>query len=264
MSEPDPAAPGTVRYESADHVATITIDRPWAHNAMTEEMYQQLVACCETAEADRSIRVTVLRGAGGRAFASGSDIRGFLRFTSGDDGLAYEQRIASYFAHVERLRMPTVAVIEGYAVGGGMGLALACDLRVCTPRARFGLPIAKTLGNAVSIAAYARLAELVGSGRATQMLFLATLMDAADAADAGLVTAVVAEDELDAHVRDLTATIASHAPVTLEVTKEAYRRIREHALPADDDLLRRAYGTEDFREGVHAYLEKRRPEWSGA
>lgn len=255
--------PGSVHFAAEDRIATITIDRPWAHNAMTEQMYEQLVECCRRADADTSIRVTVLRGAGGKAFASGSDISGFLAFRDGDDGLAYERRIASFFAHVERLRMPTIAAVEGYAVGGGMGLALACDLRVCTPGARFGLPIARTLGNAVSIAACARLAELLGASRALELIYLAELIDAQAALELGLVSRVFETAQFDESLDTLAGRIARNAPVTLEVTKASYRRLREHSLPADDDLLRRAYGSADFLEGVRSFLEKREPRWSG-
>ncbi|MDX2377559.1 enoyl-CoA hydratase [Microbacterium sp. LRZ72] len=262
MSDEQPESLGAVRYAVEDRVATITIDRPWAHNAMTEVMYAELVEACERAEADENVRVAVLRGAGGRAFASGSDIRQFLDFDSaGQDGLEYERRIASYFAHVETLRVPTIAVVEGYAVGGGLGLAMACDLRVCTPRAKFGLPIARTLGNAVSMAAYARLAELIGVAHALELIYLAELIGAEEAARVGLVTRVVEEEQLRSTLAEMTATIAAHAPITLEVTKTAYRRLREHEMPNDEDLLRRAYGSADFHEGVQSFLEKRPARW---
>ena len=155
---------GTVSYERDGVIARITFDRPAARNAMTWTMYEELAAVCGKVAADPEVRVAVLRGAGGKAFVAGTDIGQFRDFKSGEDGVDYERRIAAYLAAVEELPVPTLAVIEGWAIGGGLAIAAACDLRVATPGSRFGVPIARTLGNCLSIANYACLAAYAGFG----------------------------------------------------------------------------------------------------
>jgi enoyl-CoA hydratase/carnithine racemase len=157
----------------------------------------------------------------------------------------------------------TIAAIEGVAMGAGLVLAGVCDLRLCTPNARFGVPIARTLGNALSIANCARLVAAIGAARTTAMLLTASAMSADDARTSGFVVDVVPREELDKKLDDLCAHVASNAPVTLRVTKEALRRITRASVVDGDDLLRRAYGSRDFHEGVSAFLEKRSPRWEG-
>ena len=164
---------GTVRYERDGVVGRITFDRPAARNALTWAMYDELARACETIAADSEVRVAVLRGAGGKAFVAGTDIGQFRDFKSGEDGVDYERRIAKYLAAVEELPVPSLAVVEGWAIGGGLAIAAACDLRVATPGSRFGVPIARTLGNCLSIANYACLAAALGLGRTQRMLLLA-------------------------------------------------------------------------------------------
>src|SRR4051794_32125473 len=252
-----------LRFERRGPVATVTFNRPHARNAMTFAMYEELVARCEEIDADDSVRVVVLRGAGGRAFVSGTDIRQFLDFDSGKTGVEYEADIDRYLGRLDRLRKAAIAQVEGYAVGAGLSIASACDLRVCTPDAQFGLPIARTLGNCLSMAGYARLAAILGEARAKDIVFTARMVSADEALAAGLVTAVVPADEIEAHVLELADRVAGHAPITLRVTKEALRRIREANVPDGADLVAEAYGSEDFRQGVAAFLEKRRHTWTG-
>ena len=154
-----------VLYERRGTTAVITFNRPQAHNAMTFAMYEGLHDRCEEADEDDGVRVLVLRGAGGKAFVAGTDIGQFVSFDSGSDGVAYEEKMERIVGRLERVRKPTIAQVEGYAVGGGLAIAAACDLRVCTPEARFGMPIARTLGNCLSLDNYARLVALVGPGR---------------------------------------------------------------------------------------------------
>jgi len=253
---------GRVRLERAGAVARIVFDRPRARNAMTPAMYAGLDGALAELEEDDDVRVVVLRGSGG-SFVAGTDISGFADFEGPDDGVAYEERLESIVGRLERLPRPTLAVVEGYAVGGGLALAAACDLRVCTPDARFGMPIARTVGHCLSMANYARLVAHLGPGRTKRLLFLADYLEAREARDAGFVLEVVEAETLTRRVDALCRRIADHAPLTLRVTKEAVRRIL-NALEADgEDLLRRAYGSRDFREGVRAFLEKRDPEWEG-
>ena len=250
-------------FEVQGHTATITFNRPEARNAMTWDMYEGLVKACERIDADGSVRVAVLRGAGGKAFVAGTDIKQFLDFSTAEDGLAYERRIEHVLDRLERVRVPTIAAVQGYAVGGGLGLAAACDMRICTPGAKFGLPIARTLGNCVSMRIYARLADLVGSARALHLIYTASFLPSADALAAGLVTEVVAEENLDARLLELCDQLGSHAPLTMWASKEALRRMRDSRLPDGEDLIATCYGSEDFREGVRAFAEKRPPRWRG-
>jgi enoyl-CoA hydratase/carnithine racemase len=253
---------GELVFERTGSTAYITFNRPQAHNAMTFAMYEELHERCAEVDADDDVRVLVLRGAGGRAFVSGTDISQFADFT-GDEGVEYERRIDRYVGRLERVQKPTIAQIDGYAVGAGLAMSAACDMRVCTPAAKFGLPVARTLGNCLSMAGYARLVALLGEARTKDVVFTARMVGAEEALSAGLATEVVAAEEIDARVAELADLLASHAPITLKATKEAIRRIREANLPDGSDLIAEAYGSEDFRRGVAAFLDKRRAEWTG-
>lgn len=246
--------------------AFFTFNRPEARNAITFDMYDALVAACDRVDGSPDIRVLVLRGAGRKAFASGTDISQFTRFASRDDGIAYERRLDGVIDRVERVTAVTIAQVEGVATGGGCAIALACDLRVCTADARFGVPIARTLGNCLSAANYARLIDLVGPARTKDLLLSARLMDAAEAASLGLVTRLADAEAVDSAVRELAGTIAGHAPLTVRATKEAVRRIQAGRLPpADliDDCIAACYTSEDFKEGVAAFLARRPPRFTG-
>lgn len=247
-------------------IATLEFNRPEARNAMTWGMYEALVEACDRVDGDASIRVLILRGAGDKAFVSGTDISQFRAFERREDGLGYEQRLDSVLDRLERVRKPTIARVHGFATGGGCAIALACDLRVATPQARFGIPIARTLGNCLSAASYARLLDLIGPARAKDLLFTGRLIDAEESQSMGLVTRLVPLDEIDATISGLAAGIASNAPLTIYATKELIRRVLAHRrLPAhgDSDIVEMCYTSEDFREGVSAFLEKRKPRWAG-
>jgi enoyl-CoA hydratase/carnithine racemase len=233
---------GEVRYAREVQVATVIFDRPAARNAMTWRMYEQLHEICLRARDEKDLRVVVFRGAGGKAFIAGTDIAQFQAFRSGEDGIAYEQKMETYLSAVETLPMPTLAVIEGFAIGGGLAIAAACDLRIGTPSARFGVPIARTLGNCLSVTNYARLVAGLGASRAKRMLLLAENLGAEEALAGGFL---------------------SHAPITMRVSKEAIRRILQAGMPDGDDLVRACYGSDDFRAGVRAFVEKREAQWTG-
>jgi enoyl-CoA hydratase/carnithine racemase len=235
-----------VRYERRGPAAWVTFDRPEAHNAMTYDMYESLFESCERADGDDEVRALVLRGAGGKAFVAGTDIRQFLDFASGDDGVEYEARIERVVSRLETVAKPTIAL------GSGIVLAATCDLRICTPDATFGLPIARTVGNCLSMENYARLVEVVGEARLKDIVFTARAVEAREALAIGLATEVV--DDAEARVDELCALIAGHAAVTLRVTKEALRRLRPRA--DGDDLVREAYASEEFRRRVEAFLKR--------
>lgn len=245
-------------------VLTVTFNRPEARNAMTWGMYQRLYEVCEEVDADDTVRVLVLKGAGGKAFVAGTDISQFSEFRGAEDGLRYERDGDRRTGRLARVTKPVIAQIEGPAVGGGFGIAAGADIRIATPAARFGLPIARTLGNCLSMANYARFLDLLGPSRLKEMVFRARLMDAQEALAAGFVHEIVPPEAIEARVREIAHEVASHAPITIAVTKEAVRRILQaRALPDGDDLVARTYASADFREGVRAFLEKRKPQWTG-
>jgi enoyl-CoA hydratase/carnithine racemase len=160
--------------------------------------------------------------------------------------------------------VPTIAAIGGACTGGGAGIATACDLRIAAANARFGYPIARTLGNCLSMANLARLAALIGPGRVTELIFTARLLDAEEARAMGLVSEVLPDAAaLAARAGELARLVAGHAPLTLRASKEALRRLRAQNLPPDEDLIRLCYTSEDFREGMQAFLAKRAPAWRG-
>jgi enoyl-CoA hydratase/carnithine racemase len=254
---------GKVHLTISDGVAAILIDRPQARNAMTWAMYEELGAICTRIAADTSIRVATIRGAGGEAFVAGTDIEQFSAFNGGDDGVAYEKAIDERVGQVESLPMPTIAIVEGWAIGGGLAISAACDFRIATPGASFGVPIARTLGNCLSMTNTARVVAAVGVPTAKRLLLLAETISAAAALACGFVTAVAQPDLLDAEVAKMCKRLASHAPVTMRVSKEAIRRLTNAGLPDGEDLIRAAYGSADFRTGVAAFLDKQRPQWTG-
>ena len=253
-----------IRTERRGGALWITVDRPSARNAMTFAMYDRIAALCRDANADRSVRAIVLTGAND-AFVAGTDIAQFADFTTAAQALEYEHRMDAWLGAIEDVRVPTIAALRGPVVGGGLAMAAACDLRVAAPSARFGVPVARTLGNCFSAANLARLAALVGIGRVKELVLTAKLIDAAEARAIGLVSEVVAtEDALVARVDELAAQLASYAPLTLRATKEMLRRIRQRMLPDESaDLVALCYTSADFREGVRAFIERRPPVWKG-
>src|SRR6476661_7596312 len=253
-------------FQADGPIATLTFNRPDARNAMTWEMYEALVDACERVDRDAAIRVFVLRGAGGKAFIAGTDIAQFQTFTDREDGLKYEERLDRVLDRLERVTKPTIAQVEGVAAGGGCAIALTCDLRVATPEASFGIPVARTLGNCLSGASYSRLLDVMGPGAVKDMLFTGRLIGGAEAHALGLVNRLVPAQEIETTVRELAAAIAANAPLTLRATKEMIRRIlAKRRLPAgdDSDMVEMCYTSADFREGVTAFLAKRKPVWTG-
>lgn len=254
---------GEVRTARAGDVVTVTFDRPAARNAMTWQMYERLGEICAELQKDRSVRAVVFRGAGGKAFIAGTDIAQFLKFTSGEDGVAYEEKMEGYLAALEALPMPTLAVIEGFAIGGGLAIAACCDLRIATPGSRFGVPIARTLGNCLSVANHARLVAALGASRAKKVLLLAENLTAEEALAGGFLLDIVQPEDVEKKVTELCDRLLGHAPITMRVTKESIRRLMHAGLPNGDDLVRETYGSEDFRAGVKAFVEKKPPQWRG-
>lgn len=254
---------GEVTLHTEAGVASVVFNRPQARNAMTWAMYEQLAAINRQLSTDRSVRVAVFRGAGGQAFVAGTDIEQFTAFKTGEDGVDYERQVEACIELLCGLPMPTVAVVEGWCVGGGLAIATACDFRVATPGAKFGVPIAKTLGNCLSIQNVARLRAAFGHQRVRRMLMLAEFIDAQEALHCGYLHAVEGPETIDAATTALVQRLSALAPVTQRVSKAALDRLSTHDLAESDDLIRAAYGSADFHEGVAAFVAKRTPVWSG-
>jgi enoyl-CoA hydratase len=255
---------GHLTLERDDRVALVTVNRPEARNAMTFEMYEGLHDLCDRLDADPAIRVVILRGAGDKAFVSGTDIRQFQTFKTREDALGYEARISRVLNRLAAVTKPTIAMIQGDAVGGGMFMALACDLRLAAEHARFGAPIARTLGNFAAPASLALLIATVGPIRAREMVLTARLIAADEARAMGLVDQVHPPADLLTRTRELAGRIADHAPLTMSAVKEATRRYIAGVAPKDlEDLILSCYLSQDFQEGVRAFLDKRKPDWQG-
>jgi enoyl-CoA hydratase len=247
-------------YEQRDGIGHIMLNRPQARNALTFAMYERLA---EIAADPGDVRALIIIGAGEKAFAAGTDINQFRAFSSAADAMAYEARIDRVLGTLERSKVPTIAAIAGACTGGGAAIAAACDLRIASSNARFGFPIARTLGNCLSMSNIARLSALIGPARVIEMIFTARLLSASDALEAGLVTKVLPNQAaLEAEAVDLATLVGDHALLTMRATREALRRLRDN-LPPDEDLIRMCYTSRDFKEGMEAFLAKRSPVWRG-
>jgi enoyl-CoA hydratase/carnithine racemase len=262
----DQSPAGEVIVEQRGSVRWITFNRPQSRNALTWNMYSRLEAACSEVNADRQVRAVVFTGAGGKAFVAGTDIAQFRAFKTEQDALDYEARGDSVMRALESIRVPTIAAIAGACTGAGAAIAACCDLRIASPSARYGFPIARTLGNCLSMANYRRAAALLGTARVKDMIMRARLLDAKEMLACGLLSELVPdEDSLLARAQSLAEEVASLAPLTLWATKEALRRVRDHEMAdgADSDLIVACYMSHDFKEGVESFLSKRQPHWKG-
>ena len=252
-------------YQLRDGIGRITFNRPETRNAMTFAMYDRLTEICGEVEDDRSIRALVLTGAGEKAFVAGTDISQFRAFRTVEDAFEYEARIDRVLGALERVRVPTIAAISGACTGGGAAIAACCDLRIGAANSRFGFPVARTLGNCLSMNNYARLKDLIGPARTKELIFTARLIEAPEAQELGLLTEVLpGHDELMARADELARHVAGMAPLTLQATKEALRRLQTRLGKGEGaDLVRLCYTSNDFREGMEAFLNKRTPNWTG-
>lgn len=253
-----------MNHEIRGHTLWIEFNRPQARNALTFGMYEGLAELCQTVPTDGSVRAVVLSGAGGKAFAAGTDMTQFRAFDKAQDALDYEARIDGVLDAVERCPLPTVAAINGACTGGGAAIAAACDLRIAAANLKFGFPIARTLGNCLAAANLARLSSLMGAGRVREMIFTARLIEADEAYACGLISEILPDE---AALMDRAAALADHlanmAPLTLRATKEAMRRTQAAARAQDADLIELCYMSNDFRHGLEAFLAKQKPEWTG-
>jgi enoyl-CoA hydratase len=251
-------------WQEDNGIGIITLNRPQARNALTFAMYQRLREICEGVDPDGPLRAIVITGAGEKAFAAGTDISAFRDFTTAQDALDYEARMDKVLGALEAVPVPTIAAIAGACTGGGAAIAATCDLRIGTRDMRFGFPIARTLGNCLSNSNLARLAAIIGPHRVKEIIFTSRLIEADEALALGLVSELHDDKEF-VYVRalQLAEMLKDHAPLTMRATKEALRRLRVGDRDNDKDLIVQCYMSEDFREGMEAFLGKRKPDWKG-
>src|SRR3954469_9587501 len=252
-------------YEVREGVGRITFNRPQARNALTFAMYERLAEICQAANADDSLKVLILTGAGDKAFAAGTDINQFRAFKTPQDALDYENRIDRVLGTLERCRVPTIAAITGACTGGGAGIAASCDLRIGTRTTRIGFPIARTLGNCLSMSNISRITALIGPARVKDLIYTARMVEAEEAASVGLLTEIVDDlPALDKRADEVARLVAGNAPLTLSATKQALARLQKQLTRDEgEDLILMCYQSQDFREGLDAFLGKRAPHWRG-
>jgi enoyl-CoA hydratase/carnithine racemase len=246
-------------------VMTITLNRPEKFNALTFGMYARLRELCESITPGGPVRAIIVTGAGQKAFAAGTDIAQFRSFSTPADGIAYEENADVVLSAIEKCPVPMIAAISGACTGGGAAIAACCDMRIATKDMRFGFPIARTLGNCLSAKSLQRLTYLVGAPRVIDLIFTSRLINAEEAHASSLVTELLDSHEaLMTRAKELANQIAGYAPLTLATTKELMRRLREATPKVDDhDLVAKVYTSADFREGLDAFLTKRKPMWTG-
>lgn len=251
--------------ERRDGIVFVTLNRPQARNALTFPMYEGLYKLATEANTDETIKVIVITGAGEKAFAAGTDISQFTHFRTAADALAYEEKIDRIMTALENCQKPTIAAIAGACTGGGAAIASVCDLRIGAANARFGFPIAKTLGNCLSMANYARLAVMMGPTRVMDLVYTARLLDAEEMKAVGLLSEILPDHAaLQTRAEELARTILTHAPLTMRATKEAMRRLRAPLREIHgDDLVEMCFTSRDFAEGVESFLARRPAKWTG-
>lgn len=254
-----------LQLEHQGAVATLTLNRPDSRNAISLSMYKRLPELAETVNADPGIRVLVVRGAGTKAFAAGADIGEFREVRSdASSARSYNEYVAAAEQALEGITKPTIAMVHGYCIGGGCGLALACDLRFSDHQGRFGITPAK-LGLVYSLESTKRLVDLVGPDQAKWILFSGLHVDAERALRIGLVTSLHPAGELEDTTFEFAETIATRAQYSVTATKEIVGRISSGQVEDDAETTRLrnlSFDTDDYAEGVSAFLEKRPPRFS--
>jgi enoyl-CoA hydratase/carnithine racemase len=254
---------GKVVFSRDGQIGQILFDNQASLNALSFAMWRQLGEICAQIATDRSLRVVVLRGAGGKAFLAGTEIDDFLTFEDGKRGVAYEAEMDGYVGAVEALPQITIAAVQGWAVGGGLALSCACDLRIATPDSKFGSPLGRSIGNCLSNRGYARLAAHLGIAQAKRLLLLGEMISAGELHSLGVLHKVVEADDFEAALEAMSQRAAGNAPLTSEVSKTALRRLVYANLPDTDDLTERVYGSQDFQNGVRSFLNKEKRVWTG-
>lgn len=252
-------------FEIRDGIGHLTFNRPEARNALTFGMYTRLSEICRDIKIGGGVKVLILSGSGDRAFAAGTDMSQFRSFSKPKDATDYEVLMEEVLGNLERCPVPTIAAITGACTGGGAAIAAACDIRICDERLKFGFPIARTLGNCLSVRNLNRISALLGHGRTSDILLTARLVGPDEAVTAGLVSEVIEDTALvGTRALELANIMAQHAPLTMRAAKEGLRRLRDEGASAEDsDLIVECYMSDDFKMGMEAFLAKRKPDWTG-
>lgn len=256
-----------IRLEVAGGRAYVWLNRPQKRNALTIECYERIARLCRQFAVDRSLRVVVFRGVGGAAFCAGTDIGEFVAFEGAQDGVGYEQGVGEVLTAIANLPQVTVAAVEGACTGGGLAIATHCDVRVAATNARFGYPIARTLGNALSARVLYRCVAVFGESLTRQMLLLSELIPAGRAEACGAVARCVEPAGLDEAVRALSEGVCAASTGTVRATKEQLQHLisQIEQAPADDrQRVGGVYSGADFKEGVRAFLANQAPRFGGA
>jgi enoyl-CoA hydratase/carnithine racemase len=241
-------------------IARVTFNNPAARNALTWPMYEELKRICDELARNSNIRVAIFRGAGDKAFVSGSDIQQFVDLKENE---AYEVAVDAIFHSLQHLPIPTIALIEGLAVGSGLLIATACDFRISTEDARFGIPVAKTLGNCLSPSNLSWIANHLGVPMVKRMLLTAELIKAPELLKSGYLYQTSSPEQITQAAEALAIKLAMLAPITQKASKVTLARLLESNLPDCTELMRETYNSVDFKEGVNAFLEGRPPKWIG-
>ena len=248
-------------------VGYVIFNNPERHNAVSLEMWAATSRILDDFARDDEVRVVVLTGAGGKAFVSGADISKFESERATLEATRhYGATVEKAYAGVQEFPKPTIAMIRGYCIGGGVGLAVCCDLRICSDNSRFAVPAAK-LGLGYSYAGLRRLIDVVGPGFAREVFFTARQFDAEDARLMGLVNRVVPQIELEGYVKDCAETIAANAPLTVKAVKfivgEVMKDESKRDLARCAEMVEQCFASNDFIEGRRAFMEKRKPAFTG-
>jgi enoyl-CoA hydratase/carnithine racemase len=258
---------GTILTAVDGAVATLTFHNPERHNSLSLQMWKDAATALEQLATDDAVRVVVLTGSGSKSFASGADISEFDRVRADADAAAlYDRSLDRFWAALSNHPKPTIAMIRGFCIGGGLNIAACCDVRVCGASARFAVPAAK-LGLGYGVTTLRRLVALVGPQFALEILLTARQFSSSEASAMGLVNRVVEDDDVQRHVQDMATTIARNAPLTMLAAKRVIHELLKDAsaqnLGAADALVKRCFDSEDYREGRQAFLEKRPPVFMG-
>ena len=254
-------------FEINNGIALVTLNRPERRNALTFAMYDGLFDIAEDikariAKGDREIKALVITGQGDKAFAAGTDMAGFREFSTEEHALGYERQMDRVLGAYEMIPVPTIAAIRGACTGGGAAIAVASDMRYADQQLRFGFPMARTLGNCLSVTNLSRLVSLMGQAKTREILLTARLIEAEEALAIGVINDLV-DDPLQQALA-MADKLKDHSPLLMEASKEGLRRIREKLADIDDDdVIINCYTGDDFKEGIEAFLGKRKPHWQG-
>lgn len=253
--------------EKTGAIGWMTFNNPERHNAVSLEMWEAAASILADFADDDDIRVIVVTGAGGKAFVSGADISKFESERASKEAVAHYNSVSSAaFTHLEKSHKPTIAMINGFCIGGGLAVAVSCDIRICSEKSQFGIPAAR-LGLGYAFDGLRRLVGIVGPAFAKEIMFSADRFDSGRAVATGLVNRVVAEDDLKTTVSELAETIAGNAPLTVAAAKRIIGEIQKDAGDRDMEMCRNVvqacFDSEDYVEGRTAFMEKRKPNFQG-